>query len=75
MLVLSRKVEQSIVLGGEIVISVLALEGGRVRLGISAPVDVPIRRGELAPLDSCSGPLPARISTAGGAVVIPALWQ
>jgi carbon storage regulator len=52
MLVLTRKLEQSVVVGGDIVITVLAVEGSRVRLGISAPEEVPIRRGELAPLDA-----------------------
>jgi carbon storage regulator len=50
MLVLRRKVEESIVmflLAGEIKISVLAVEGERVKLGISAPADVSIVREEL----------------------------
>lgn len=63
MLVLTRKPDQSIVLGGDIVVNVLAIEGGRVRLGISAPADVSIRRGELAPRDPCNGLPPARIPT------------
>jgi len=47
MLVLSRKEDQSIEIGKEIVITVLSIDGGRVRLGISAPPDVKIRREEL----------------------------
>ena len=47
MLILSRKENQTIVVGEDIVITVCNLSGGRVRLGIHAPDDVNIRRGEL----------------------------
>lgn len=47
MLVLRRKVGESIVLAGVISISVLAVEGERVKIGISAPPDVSIVREEL----------------------------
>lgn len=47
MLVLRRKVGESIVLDGKINISVLAVEGERVKIGISAPPDVSIVREEL----------------------------
>ena len=47
MLVLRRKVGESIVLAGVIHISVLAVEGERVKIGISAPPDVSIVREEL----------------------------
>ena len=49
MLVLSRKVGESVVIDRGIVVRVLAVEGGRIRLGVEAPVGVPIRRSELAP--------------------------
>jgi carbon storage regulator len=47
MLVLRRKVGESIVLAGVIHISVVAVEGERVKIGISAPPDVSIVREEL----------------------------
>ncbi|HLI07775.1 MAG TPA: carbon storage regulator [Ktedonobacteraceae bacterium] len=47
MLVLRRKVGESIILAGSIHISVLAVEGERVKIGISAPPDVSIVREEL----------------------------
>ncbi len=47
MLVLRRKVGESIVLAGTINVSVLAVEGERVKIGISAPPDVTIVREEL----------------------------
>ena len=48
MLVLSRRMDEEIVIDGHIRIRVLASSGGKVRLGISAPRDVPIERGELS---------------------------
>lgn len=47
MLVLTRKKGESIQIGGSIQIRVLAIQGNRVRLGVQAPVDVDVRRGEL----------------------------
>jgi len=46
MLVLSRKVGQRIVVGPEIEITVVAIRGPQVRLGVTAPRDVPIHRSE-----------------------------
>jgi carbon storage regulator len=46
-LVLSRKREQSLVLGDDIVITVLSIDGERVKLGIQAPRGVSILRREL----------------------------
>ena len=47
MLVLSRKAGETVLIGDRIKVSVLNLEGGRVRLGFEAPEDVRILRGEL----------------------------
>jgi len=47
MLVLSRRVDESIAIGDSIVITILAIEGDRVKLGVSAPRDIPIRRQEV----------------------------
>ncbi len=47
MLVLRRKVGETIILDGIITISVLAVEGERVKIGINAPPDVTIVREEL----------------------------
>lgn len=48
MLVLSRKRGQSIQIGEQICLQVIGLSGSRVRIGIEAPRDHHIRRGELA---------------------------
>ncbi|HEV2580785.1 MAG TPA: carbon storage regulator, partial [Ktedonobacteraceae bacterium] len=47
MLVLRRKVGERIILDGVISISVLAVEGERVKIGITAPAEVSIVREEL----------------------------
>lgn len=47
MLVLTRKVEQKIRIGNNIVITVLKVQGDQVSLGIDAPRDLPIVREEL----------------------------
>ena len=47
MLILQRKPGESLVIGEDISITVVSVEGGRVRLAITAPQDVPILRSEL----------------------------
>jgi carbon storage regulator len=47
MLVLTRKREESVVVAGQIVVTVLEIGRGRVRLGIQAPRDVTVFRGEV----------------------------
>ena len=47
MLILSRKKDESIIIGGNIEIKILEIEDGKVRIGIEAPKDVDIFREEL----------------------------
>jgi carbon storage regulator CsrA len=47
MLVLSRKEGESVVIDGEIVVTILEIRGSQIRLGIEAPREVPVLRGEL----------------------------
>ena len=47
MLVLSRRQEESIRIGEDVVVTVLSVQGNRVRLGIEAPANIGIRRSEL----------------------------
>lgn len=49
MLVLSRKKNEAIVIDGNIKIEVLKVKGNTIRLGITAPKEVKVLRGELAP--------------------------
>lgn len=47
MLALARKVNQSIMLGSDIEVTLLEIKGDQVKLGISAPKSVPIYRKEI----------------------------
>ncbi len=47
MLVLTRKSNQSIMIGDDIEVSVLSVVGDKVRLGIQAPRDIPVFRSEV----------------------------
>ena len=47
MLVLSRKLNESIVINYDIVVTVLSVQGDRVRLGIEAPGEIPVHRQEV----------------------------
>ena len=57
MLVLSRKRDERIVIGDNIVITVVEVRGDKVRLGIEAPSEVPVHRQEvLDAMKRASGP-------------------
>jgi carbon storage regulator len=47
MLVLTRKAGESIVIGSDIRVTVLEMQGRQIRLGIEAPPDVSVHRGEV----------------------------
>lgn len=47
MLVLTRKSNQSIVIGDDIIVTVLEVRGDQIRLGITAPRDVDVHREEV----------------------------
>jgi len=47
MLVLNRKKDESVKIGDDITIVILDMQGGRVRLGIEAPKEVPVHRKEV----------------------------
>ncbi len=47
MLVLTRKVEQGLVIAGDIHVKILGIDGNRVKVGIAAPKEIPILRDEL----------------------------
>jgi carbon storage regulator len=62
MLVLTRKLQQEIVIADTIRVTVLEINGNRIRLGIAAPDDIPIHRAEIAPehsLQACATFSPA----------------
>jgi carbon storage regulator len=48
MLVLSRKRDERIVIGDNIVITIVDVRGDKVRVGIEAPPEIPVHRQEVA---------------------------
>ena len=71
MLILSRKLNESIVIDGRITVKVMRVDGDVVKLGIAAPTDVPVHRQEVydeirrsnhEAVTQRSGPVP-RLST------------
>ena len=58
MLVLSRKQGEAIVIGGNVTVTVLEVQGNRVRLGFAAPGETPIHREEIqSRIERCTAPL------------------
>jgi carbon storage regulator len=47
MLVLSRHRDESIIIGDDVVITIVDIRGDKVRLGIDAPQDIPVHRREV----------------------------
>lgn len=47
MLVLTRKLSETVLIGEDVRVTIVRLEGGQVRLGIDAPRSVPVLRAEL----------------------------
>ncbi len=67
MLVLTRKIDQGIVISGNIYIRVLGVERDRVKIGISAPLEITILRQELLDREEENrrkeGSTPSKVST------------
>ena len=47
MLILTRRVGETIVIGDDISITILGVKGNQVRIGINAPKDTPVHREEI----------------------------
>ena len=47
MLILTRKVGESVIIGKDVSITVLRVKGNQVRLGVNAPKDIPVQREEI----------------------------
>jgi carbon storage regulator len=60
MLVLSRQVGERVVLSGGVVLTVLAMHGSQIRLGVEAPPDVSVWREEIIGTDRRNGELSIR---------------
>ena len=60
MLILTRKIDQSIIIQNDITIVVLGVERDRVKLGIQAPAEVAVLREELYTAEATDSPSPLR---------------
>jgi carbon storage regulator len=67
MLVLSRRIDESIVIAGDIRVTVISVQADKVRLGIAAPLSVTVDREEVAARRRAGAD-----SSEGGAVTIDA---
>lgn len=65
MLILTRKVDQGIVIQGNILVTVLGVERDRVKIGISAPQEITVLRQELLDRGRNGEPAPSSRPPAG----------
>ena len=47
MLILTRRVGETLMIGDEVTVTVLGVKGNQVRIGVNAPTDVSVHRDEL----------------------------
>jgi carbon storage regulator len=47
MLILTRRVGERLVIGGNVIVTVLGVKGNQVRIGVEAPIEVPVHREEI----------------------------
>lgn len=47
MLILTRRLTETLVIGDSVTVTVLDIKGGRVRIGVNAPRDVAVQREEI----------------------------
>lgn len=69
MLVLSRKVGEQVVVGNQIYVTVVDVRGGKVRLGFTAPDDMPVHREEVARRIAFEEANPTEIAPESGRLV------
>ena len=48
MLILARRINESLIIGDNVTVTILGLKGNQVRIGVDAPRDVAVHRQELA---------------------------
>ncbi len=63
MLVLTRRVDESLVIGENIVVTILAIEGDKIKIGVTAPREIPVLRKELWDAMSAQNQIAERLAT------------
>ena len=72
MLVLTRKVGEQIVIDGNIIVTVVGMDGNKIRLGITAPRSCPVDRAEVHERRMSEEAIQPRASAAGPSLTPPA---
>ena len=75
MLVLTRRIDESLVIRDDIIVTVLSVEGDKVKLGIQAPPEVRILRQELCEAVRQQNLAAARLSADGSVQVLSVVRQ
>ena len=47
MLIITRRVNEAVMIGDDVVVTIVKVNGAQVRIGVSAPTDVTVHRGEV----------------------------
>ena len=60
MLILTRRVGETLMIGSNVAVTAVGVKGGQVRIGINAPKSIPVHRDELDDRIRCAQPKPQR---------------
>lgn len=71
MLILTRRIGETLVIGKDVKVTVLAVKGNQVRIGVDAPKEVPVHREEIyqriqQEQSQVTTTAPGKVDTAGG---------